>query len=128
MGRLVLALVVLLGCGDGTPPATSSSPYTATVDLSALIQQLGAELQADEDEAVEQLASYGERAVPALVQAATHERRDIRVNAVDTLSQIDSPKAVAALVDIAAHDDDAETRATALLKLAENSRTEGRPS
>jgi HEAT repeat protein len=118
-------MTVLLGCGD-PPPEPAASRYAVTVDLGPTIAQLGAEEQADVDEALERLATIGDPAVPALEDAASHERQGVRLAAVEALAQIDSAAATAALVQIASRNDDPETRATALLHLGTAQRAEGK--
>jgi len=102
--------------GGGT-----ESRYATTLDLAPTIAQLGAEEQADVDEASEKLAGLGDVAVPALEAAVASEPRPIQLAALETLGQIGSPRADAALIAIATRPtDDEEIRATALLHLGEN--------
>jgi HEAT repeat protein len=121
---LLVALVAVVACdrsGDG------GGGYVVQTDLAPAIKLLGAEEQADADEAVERLAGNGDAAVPALEAAVAHESHAIALGAIEALGQIGTPRADAALIAIAKGQTDEELRATALLKLGEGGRPDARP-
>jgi HEAT repeat protein len=101
--------------------------YRVRLDLASTIAQLGAEEEVDVDEAIERLASLGDAAVPAIAKAIAEEPRPIAVAAIEALGHMESPAADAALVAVATRHADAETRATALLKLGAGERREAGP-
>jgi HEAT repeat protein len=124
--------IVVAGCGDASKPASelpkASGAYTATIDVSPLIRQLGADETFDADEAAERLGHLGDAILPVLDRALAAETRAVRLGIVETLSQIDSEGARARLARVAREDADAEVRATALLDLGQSGDAAARPA
>lgn len=115
-------------CGDSSKPAPAPSPgpYTATIDVSALVRQLGAEETFDADEAAERLAQMGDAVIPPLDAALAKEGKTIRLGVVETLGQMESPRAFESLARVARSDPEPEVRATAVMRLGESGKAEAR--
>ena len=118
-----IVVVLALACDR----SRDESRYAVEVDLAPTIAQLGAEEQADVDDAVERLAGLGDAAVPALERAVTTEQRPIALAAIEALGQIGTPRSDTALMAVATRQTDGELQATALLRLGEGGRPTARP-
>jgi HEAT repeat protein len=123
----LLVLACCIACGSSPKKDDAERRYVATVDLTPIVAQLGAEEQADADAAVERLVAIGDATVPALEAAVAQERHEIALAAIEVLGQMESPRADAALIAIATKNVDAEIRATAVLRLGEGGRPDARP-
>jgi HEAT repeat protein len=127
----VVAVVMAAGvaaCGDSSKPAAGRAPYTATIDVSALVRQLGSEETFDADEAAERLAGLGDAVVPALEGALATEGKPVRLGIVDALGPMESARAGEVLARIARSDPEPEVRGMAVLKLGEGAAPAARPA
>jgi HEAT repeat protein len=125
---LLVVMVASLGCGDASPPAPTTSPYTATLDVSALVRQLDTEETFDADEAAAKLAGLGEPVLPALEAALAREGETIRVGIVEALGQMESPRALEVLARVARSDPAPVVRGSAVLALGQSGEASVRPA
>lgn len=84
--KLIVALIVVLGCGSAS---ATSNPQVAPRILRELIEQLGSRDYREREKASRQLVEMGRFGLPALRNARAHTDPEIRQRAMLLISQIE---------------------------------------
>lgn len=120
--RVLLPLIEALASGDWIVrmhAAKALGRIGAVEAVAPLVPLLQDKVKAVREETAAALASIGEAAIPALLDALQHEEWLVRLHAVESLGKTKSPRAVEPLLSILFNDRDSAVREDAVRALGE---------